>query len=251
MYYAQDEERQGESMNEYDLRGRVALVTGGASGLGAAAVASLRAAGARVAIFDRETNGIDGAIAGDIARSADVDAAVAAVTAELGPVDVLVNSAGIGGPWRSALELSDDEWSQVLAINATGAFNVCRAVIPEMVERRYGRVVLISSIAGKDGNPLLPAYAASKAAVIALAKSLARDVAASGVLVNVVTPAVFETPMTSEQPTATQELMKAAVPLGRMGRPAEAAALITWLASEDCSFSTGAVFDLSGGRSTY
>lgn len=251
MYYAQDEERQGESMNEYDLRGRVALVTGGASGLGAAAVASLRAAGARVAIFDRETNGIGGAIAGDIARSADVDAAVAAVTAELGPVDVLVNSAGIGGPWRSALELSDDEWSQVLAINATGAFNVCRAVIPEMVERRYGRVVLISSIAGKDGNPLLPAYAASKAAVIALAKSLARDVAASGVLVNVVTPAVFETPMTSEQPTATQELMKAAVPLGRMGRPAEAAALITWLASEDCSFSTGAVFDLSGGRSTY
>jgi NAD(P)-dependent dehydrogenase (short-subunit alcohol dehydrogenase family) len=251
MYYAQDEEREGESMNEYDLGGRVALVTGGASGLGAAAVASLRAAGARVAIFDRETNGISGAIAGDIARSADVDAAVAAVTAELGAVDVLVNSAGIGGPWRSALELSDDEWSQILAINATGAFNVCRAVIPGMVQRGYGRVVLISSIAGKDGNPLLPAYSASKAAVIALAKSLARDVAASGVLVNVVTPAVFETPMTSEQPAATQELMKAAVPLGRMGRPAEAAALITWLASEDCSFSTGAVFDLSGGRSTH
>jgi NAD(P)-dependent dehydrogenase (short-subunit alcohol dehydrogenase family) len=251
MYYAQDEEWEGESMNEYDLGGRVALVTGGASGLGAAAVASLRAAGARVAIFDRETNGISGAIAGDIARSADVDAAVAAVTAELGAVDVLVNSAGIGGPWRSALELSDDEWSQILAINATGAFNVCRAVIPGMVQRGYGRVVLISSIAGKDGNPLLPAYSASKAAVIALAKSLARDVAASGVLVNVVTPAVFETPMTSEQPAATQELMKAAVPLGRMGRPAEAAALITWLASEDCSFSTGAVFDLSGGRSTH
>jgi 3-oxoacyl-[acyl-carrier protein] reductase len=251
MYYAQSEWRGGNSVNEYDLRGRVALVTGGASGLGAAAVDGLRGAGARVAIFDRDTRGIQDAIAGDISRSEDVNAAVAAVTAQLGPIDVLVNSAGIGGPWRSALELSDDEWSQILAINATGTFNACRAVIPGMVQRGYGRVVLISSIAGKDGNPLLPAYAASKAAVIALAKSLGRELAASGVLVNVITPAVFETPMTNDQPAETQERMRGAVPLGRMGRPAEAAALINWLASEDCSFSTGAVFDLSGGRSTY
>jgi NAD(P)-dependent dehydrogenase (short-subunit alcohol dehydrogenase family) len=239
------------SVNAYDLHGRVALVTGGASGLGAAVAAALRSAGAKVAIFDRDPRGVEGAIRGDISQSVDVDAAVRRVADELGGIDILVNCAGIGGPWRSGLELSDEDWAEIMAINATGAFNVCRAAIPEMVRRGYGRVVLLSSIAGKEGSPLLPAYSAAKAAVIALAKSFARDVAGSGVLVNVVTPAVFETPMSTDLPAQTQQRMVSAVPLGRMGRPAEAAALISWLSSEDCSFSTGAVFDLSGGRSTY
>jgi 3-oxoacyl-[acyl-carrier protein] reductase len=136
-----------------------------------------------------------------------------------------------------------------MRINAGGTFRVCRAVVPGMVSRGYGRVVLVSSIAGKEGNPLLPAYAASKAAVIAFARSLGRDVAGSGVLVNAVAPAVVETPMASDQSPEIQQMMVSAVPMGRMGRPDEAAALITWLSSDACSFSTGAVYDLSGGRS--
>jgi NAD(P)-dependent dehydrogenase (short-subunit alcohol dehydrogenase family) len=237
-------------MNRYDVAGRVALVTGGASGIGAAAAAALRAGGATVWVLDRDVSAVDRpALAADVTRSAEVDAAVEEVVAATGRLDILVHSAGISGPWRSALELSDAEWGGILEVNATGTFYVCRAAVPSMVERGYGRVVLIASIAGAEGNALLPAYAASKAAVIAFGKSLARDVAQDGVLVNVVAPAVIETPMALEQDAETQERMVAAVPLGRMGRPDEAGALIAWLASEDCSFSTGAVYDLSGGRS--
>jgi 3-oxoacyl-[acyl-carrier protein] reductase len=239
-------------MNHYDLSGRAALVTGGASGLGAAAAAALVAAGARVAVFDRQAAALGGpAVAGDISDFAQVTAAVDRINEQLGPVDILVNSAGIAGPWLSALTLDEPEWTRIMTVNATGTFNICRAVVPGMVDRGYGRVVLVSSVAGKEGNPLLPAYAASKAAVIAFGKSIARDVAGTGVLVNLITPAVFETPMAIDQPAEIVDRMVSSVPLGRMGKPSEAAALICWLCSEDCSFSTGAVFDISGGRSVY
>lgn len=238
-------------MNEYDFRGRIAVVTGGASGIGAAAVAALRAGGAAVWVLDRDVAGVKGpALQADVARSAEVDAAVERVIAEHGRLDVLVHSAGISGPWGSAFELTDADWAALLDVNATGTFYVCRAAIPAMVERGYGRVALVASIAGREGNPLIPAYAASKAAMIAFGKSIARDVAGTGVLVNIVAPAVIETPMAIEQDEQTRARMVAAVPLGRMGRPEEAAALIAWLCSEDCSFSTGAVYDLSGGRAT-
>jgi 2-dehydro-3-deoxy-L-rhamnonate dehydrogenase (NAD+) len=236
-------------MNRYDLNGRSALVTGGASGLGAAAAEALRAGGATVTVFDRDVESPgEGAIAGDVTDLAVLEAAVGEIEEREGSLDILVHSAGISGPWQSALELPEAEWRRILEINATGAFLACRAAVPGMVERGYGRVVLLASIAGREGSPLLPAYSASKAAVIALAKSLGRDVAGSGVLVNVVSPAAFATPMSLKQPEEIRAAMAAAIPLGRMGEPEEAGALIAWLCSEDCSFSTGAVFDLTGGR---
>jgi NAD(P)-dependent dehydrogenase (short-subunit alcohol dehydrogenase family) len=235
-------------MNTYDLAGRVALVTGGASGIGAAAAALLRASGAQVWVLDREAVG-PAAFVADVTSSAQVDTAVAGLLREAGRLDVLVHCAGISGPWKSALELTDEEWRTIIDVNATGTFHVCRSAIPPMVREGYGRVVLMASIAGREGNPLIPAYAASKAAMIVFGKSLARDLAGTGVLVNMVAPAVIETPMSVGQDEQTRERMVAAVPLGRMGRPEEAAALIAWLSSEDCSFSTGAVYDLTGGRS--
>lgn len=236
-------------MNAYDLGGRVAMVTGGAGGLGAAAVEALTEAGAAVTVFDREQPaGETPWIQGDVTEMASLEAAVAAIEAEHGSLDVLVHSAGIPGPWRSTLQLSEEDWRRVLEVNATGAFLACRAVVPGMIGRGYGRVVMISSIAGREGNALLPAYSASKAAVIAFTKSLGRDVAGTGVLVNAISPAAFATPMSLEQPEEIQAGMKAAIPLGRFGEPRELGALVAWLSSEDCSFATGAVFDISGGR---
>jgi 3-oxoacyl-[acyl-carrier protein] reductase len=237
-------------VNDYDLRRRVALVTGGASGLGAAAAARLARSGARVAVLDRApATGPHYPVAADVTQVEQVADAVAAVELALGPIDVLVHSAGVGGPWGSAFALDLDEWRRLVDINLTGTFVVCRAVVPGMVARGYGRAVLVSSVAGKEGHPLLAAYASAKAGVIALTKSLAREVAGSGVLINAVTPAAFATPMATEQPPELVQRMVDAAPLGRLGEPDEAAAMITWLASEECSFSTGAVFDLSGGRS--
>ncbi len=236
-------------MNTYDLSGRVAMVTGGASGLGAAAVEALVAAGAAVTIFDRtEPTGGTPWIEGDVTDSSSLAAAVAQIEAEHGSLDVLVHSAGIPGPWQSTLHLAEEDWRRVLEVNATGAFLACKAVVPGMIGRGYGRVVMISSIAGREGNALLPAYSASKAAVIAFTKSLGRDLAGTGVLVNAVSPAAFATPMSTEQPEEIQAGMRAAIPLGRFGEPRELGALVAWLSSEDCSFATGAVFDISGGR---
>jgi 2-dehydro-3-deoxy-L-rhamnonate dehydrogenase (NAD+) len=231
-------------LNRYDVTGRVALVTGGASGIGAAVVARLREGGARVAVFDRAD---DADFTGDISRSADIAAAVA----ELGPVDILVNSAGIPGQSLHTADVPDEEWERVLAINATGSFYACRAVAPGMVERGYGRIVLIASIAGKDGNPMAAAYSASKAAVIALTKAVGKDLAGTGVLVNCVAPAVIETPILDGLSEEHIGYMVERIPLGRMGTAEEVAALVCWLASEDCSFSTGATFDISGGRAVY
>ena len=238
-------------MNTYDFTGRVALVTGGASGIGAATAQRLRAGGAEVAVFDREP--VEGyvSLTGDIASSADVDAAVARAEEELGRIDVLVNSAGIPGESLRTVDVSDEEWQRVFAINANGSFYMCRAVLPGMIERGYGRIVLVASIAGKEGNPMAAAYSASKAAVIAMTKAIGKDVAGSGVLVNCIAPAVIETPILAGLSQQHVDYMVERIPLGRMGTPDEVAALICWLASEDCSFSTGATYDVSGGRAVY
>jgi 3-oxoacyl-[acyl-carrier protein] reductase len=232
----------------YDFTGRVALVTGGASGIGAAVVERLRNGGAEVVTFDRDP-GAD--IQGDVSRSADLAAAVGQVESEHGRLDVLVNSAGIPGESLRTVDVTDEEWERVLAINAGGSFFACRAALPGMIERGYGRIVLVASIAGKDGNPMAAAYSASKAAVIAMTKAIAKDVAGTGVIVNCVTPAVIETPILEGLSEDHIRYMVERIPLGRMGTADEVAALICWLASEDCSFSTGAAFDISGGRAVY
>ena len=231
-------------MNSYDFQGRVALVTGGASGIGAAVAGQLRAGGAKVATFDRAGSAD---FSGDISRSVDIAAAVA----ELGTVDILVNSAGVPGESLHTVDVPDKEWERVLAINATGSFYACRAVVPGMVERGYGRIVLLASIAGKEGNPMAAAYSASKAAVIALTKAIGKDLAGTGVLVNCIAPAVIETPILEGLSEEHIGYMVERIPLGRMGTAEEVARLVCWLASEDGSFSTGATYDISGGRAVF
>jgi 2-dehydro-3-deoxy-L-rhamnonate dehydrogenase (NAD+) len=237
--------------NTYDFHGRVALVTGGASGIGAATAERLSTGGAEVAVFDRDPVDDYLSLTGDIASSADVGAAVERVERELGRIDVLVNSAGIPGESIRTIEVSDEEWQRVLAINANGSFFMCRAVLPGMVERGYGRIVLVASIAGKEGNPMAAAYSASKAAVIAMTKAIGKDVAGTGVLVNCIAPAVIETPILDGLSQHHIDYMVERIPLGRMGKAEEVAALACFLASEDLSFSTGAAYDISGGRAVY
>ena len=231
----------------------MALVTGGASGIGEAVVQRLVSEGAAVASFDLQPAASDGVLSlgGDVTKSVEVDTAVKRAEAELGPLDVLVCSAGVPGDSLPSLEISDEEWRRVLAINADGVFFCNRAVAPGMVERGYGRIVNVASIAGKEGNPMAAAYSASKAAVIALTKAIGKDLARTGVAVNCVAPAVIETPILEGVSEEHIEYMVERVPMGRMGRADEVAALICWLASEECSFSTGATYDISGGRAVY
>jgi 2-dehydro-3-deoxy-L-rhamnonate dehydrogenase (NAD+) len=239
-------------VNRYDFDGRVALVTGGASGIGAATVERLRAGGARVAVFDRqEAGGETLSIQGDIARSADADAAVERVLSELGGLDVLVNCAGVPGKSLRTLDVPDDEWERVFAVNAHGTFWFCRAAARVMVDRGYGRIVNVASIAGKEGNPPAAAYSGSKAAVIGFTKAIGKDLAGTGVLVNCIAPAVIDTPILQGLSQDHLDYMVERIPLGRLGRADEVAALICWLASEEMSFSTGACFDISGGRAVY
>ena len=241
-------------MNAYGFRGRVALVTGGASGIGAATVELLRASGAEVAVFDLAPDGQTQdvlAIQGDVTSSADADAAVKKVESELGPLDVLVCSAGVGGDSVRAIDMPDEEWRRVFAINCDGTFFFNRAAVRGMSERGYGRVVNVASIAGKEGNPMASAYSASKAAVIGLTKSIAKEVADTGVLVNCIAPAVIDTPILSQLSEEHIGYMLQKIPLGRVGKPEEVARLIAYLASEDLSFATGACFDISGGRAVY
>ncbi len=226
--------------NTYGFEGRVALVTGGASGIGAAAAELLRAGGADVHVFDLE-NGED------VRDSAQLTAAVE----RLLRLDVLICAAGVGGDSLHTEEVDDDEWRRVHEINLDGVFYANRAAVPKMKEGGYGRIVNIASIAGKEGNPMAAAYSSSKAAVIGLTKAVGKDVAGSGILVNCIAPAVINTPILGQLSEEHIGYMTSRIPLGRMGEPAEVAALICWLASEDMTFSTAACFDISGGRATY
>ena len=191
------------------------------------------------------------ALTGDVSQSADVEEAVALARHELGPIDVLVCSAGVPGASLHSVDVPDEEWHRVMRINADGVFFCNRAVIPSMVERGYGRIVNVASIAGKEGNPMAVAYSASKAAVIAMTKAIGKDVAQTGVLVNCVAPAVIDTPILEGITDEHLDYMVDRIPMGRMGEPDEAAALVCWLASDECSFSTGATYDISGGRAVY
>ena len=222
---------------------RRALVTGGASGLGAATVERLRADGLEVVALD--------VAGGDVSCDVTDEDALRRVAGEVGPVDVLVNSAGVVGPNKPLLETTTQEWRRVLDINVLGTVSAMRVLVPGMRERGWGRVVNIASMAGKDGNPNLSAYSASKAAVIGLTKSIGKELATSGVLVNAIAPAVIATPMNEDNDPAVLEYMTSLIPMKRIGRPEEVAELIAFLASDRVSFSTGAVYDISGGRATY
>jgi NAD(P)-dependent dehydrogenase (short-subunit alcohol dehydrogenase family) len=242
-----------------DLNGRNAVVTGGASGLGFAIAERLALSGAHVVIWDINDEAAEAAgkklggfaIAADVSDLASVTHAVAKTLGIVSTIDVLINNAGITGPNVKLWEYPAEDWRQVFTVNVDGTFHCCRAVVPLMRERNYGRIVNIASIAGKDGNPNASAYSASKAAVIALTKSLGKELADTAVRVNCVTPAAVRTPLFAQMTQAHIDYMLSKIPLGRFGEPQEVAALVTWLASEECSFSTGAVFDLSGGRATY
>jgi NAD(P)-dependent dehydrogenase (short-subunit alcohol dehydrogenase family) len=226
--------------NHYGFEGRVALVTGGASGIGAAAVERLAEGGADVHVFDL-ANGED------VRDSARLTAAVE----QLPRLDILVCAAGVGGDSLHTEDVSDEEWERVHAINLNGVFYANRAALPKMKAAGYGRIVNIASIAGKEGNPMAGAYSSSKGAVIALTKAIGKDVAGSGVLVNCIAPAVINTPILEQITEEHIGYMTARIPLGRVGETSEVAALICWLASDEMTFSTGACFDISGGRATY
>lgn len=248
-------------MNQIDLNGRVAIVTGGAQGIGRAVAERLAASGAKVAIWD-----LDGKLANEAAAaigpaasglSIDVtDAkAVNAAAAELeqrhGSVDILVTSAGIAGPNLKTWEYPLDEWAKIMRLNVDGTLHCCQAVIPGMLKRNYGRLVLVASIAGKEGNPNASAYSASKAAVIALTKSLGKELAQQDIAVNCITPAAARTRIFDQMSEEHIGYMLAKIPRGRFLLPEEVASMVAFLASAENSFTTGAVFDLSGGRATY
>jgi 3-oxoacyl-[acyl-carrier protein] reductase len=226
------------------MQTRRALVTGGSSGLGRACAARLRQDGLDVVTLDV-------AHGSDLQVDVSDDAAVAAAVRELGPVDVLLNSAGVIGPNRPLWETTAEDWQATFAVNVFGIVSLCRAVIPGMRERGWGRIVNFASIAGKDGNPNLSAYSATKAAVIGLTKSLGKELALDGVLVNAIAPAVIDTEMNAKTAPEVLAHITSLIPMKRIGRPEEVAELVAWLASDRCTFSTGAVYDLSGGRATY
>lgn len=246
-------------MNQLDLEGRNAVVTGGASGLGLAVAARLVKSGANVVIWDLDMQAGRAAekhlgassISADVSDLGSVTGAVEKTLGIIPTIDILINSAGISGPNARLWEYPADDWKRVFAVNVEGTFYCCRAIAPLMRDRNYGRIINIASVAGKEGNPNASAYSASKAAVIALTKSLGKELADTSVRVNCVTPAAVRTPLFAQMTQAHIDYMLSKIPLGRLGEPHEVAALVAWLASEECSFSTGAVFDLSGGRSTY
>ncbi|HXD41164.1 MAG TPA: SDR family NAD(P)-dependent oxidoreductase [Ramlibacter sp.] len=248
-------------MNQLDFNGRHAIVTGGATGLGYAIAARLLASGGSVTLWDRDLAGAQRALGTlgakaqavevDVGRHDSVQAAVQSTLRHTQRVDALVNSAGITGPNTRLWDYPVDAWRQVIDVNLNGLFHCCREIVPLMRDAGYGRIVNIASVAGKDGNPNASAYSASKAAVIALTKSLGKELADTGVRVNCVTPAAVKTAIFEQMSEEHIQFMLSKIPMGRFGMPDEVAAMVAWLCTEECSFSTGAVFDLSGGRSTY
>jgi 2-dehydro-3-deoxy-L-rhamnonate dehydrogenase (NAD+) len=250
-------------MNQLDLADQSAIVTGGARGIGYAISRRLLQSGASVCLWDRDAAALKEAeeklarlgkvrgVAVDVTDEASVRAAVEATTGHLGFISVLVNNAGIAGNNAKTWEMDVADWRRVVDIDLTGVFLCCRAVVPKLLEHGYGRIVNIASIAGKEGNPNAAHYSAAKAGVMALTKSLGKELAGRNICVNCVTPAVIETDILSQCSQQHIDYMRSKIPMNRFGRVEEAAALVGWLCSADCSFSTGAVFDLSGGRATY
>jgi len=243
------------------MNGRHAVITGGATGLGYAIAQRMLASGASVTLWDRDTQALAKACAElgpkahgvtvDVGEHASVVAAVGQTLTQSAVIDALVNSAGITGPNTKVWSYPVADWQKVMQVNLNGLFYCCREITPHMRERNYGRIVNIASVAGKDGNPNASAYSASKAAVMALTKSLGKELADTGVRVNCVTPAAVKTAIFDQMSPEHIAFMLSKIPMARFGTPEEVAAMVSWLCTEDCSFSTGAVFDLSGGRSTY
>ncbi len=248
-------------MNQLDLQGRNAVVTGGAAGIGFAIAQRLAASGARLSLWDRDPQALEraaSAVGGgahtarlDVSDEGEVARALQSTLAALARVDVLVCSAGVTGPNATTWEYPVAAWKEVLDVNLTGVFLCNRALVPHLRANDYGRIVNIASIAGKEGNPNASAYSASKAGVISLTKSLGKELAKTGIRVNCVTPAAVRTGMFSQMSQAHIDFMLSKIPMGRFGTVEEIAALVAWLCTEECSFSTGAVFDLSGGRAVY
>ena len=240
---------------------RTALVTGAARGIGFAIAERLIADGSRVAVVDIDGAAVTAvatqlgknalAVIADVTQTADVERAVATPVERWGRLDIVVNNAGITGRSFPIWELSDEDWQTVIDCDLTSVFLVCRAAVKHMLAAGGGRIINIASVAGKDGNPTLVPYSTAKAGVIGLTKALAKEVATKNIFVNAVAPAMIETDLLKQMEPATVDLLRSKIPMGRLGKPAEVAALVAWLASEECSFSTGAVYDLSGGRATY
>ena len=250
-------------MNQIDLKNRVAIITGGAQGIGYATAERMLGSGASVMLWDQDAPllasakaqlaalGRVGTVQVELTDEAAVAKATAQTVAEFGRIDILVNNAGITGGNGTTWELAPDVWRRVVEVNLIAPYLTCRAVVPQMLKQGYGRIVNVASVAGKEGNPNASHYSASKAALIALTKSLAKELATKGVMVNAITPAAAKTAMFATMAQSHIDFMLSKIPMGRFLEVDEAAAMIAWLASEDCSFSTGAVFDLSGGRATY
>ena len=250
-------------MNQIDLKGRVAIITGGAQGIGYAIAERMLASGAAVVLWDADAGKLAEAkatLAGqgsvttsavELTSEAGVGAATQAALDAHGRIDILVNNAGITGGNGTTWELAPEIWRRVVEVNLVAPYLVCRAVVPHMLARGYGRIVNIASVAGKEGNPNASHYSASKAGLIALTKSLGKELAGKGVLVNAVSPAAAKTAMFATMTQAHIDFMLSKIPMGRFLEVSEAAAMVAWLASEDCSFTTGSVVDLSGGRATY
>jgi 3-oxoacyl-[acyl-carrier protein] reductase len=247
-------------INQGRFAGRAAIITGGASGLGLESARRITAEGGKVCLWDldaaaletaRTETGAVHAIALDVSDAKAVEAAAAESARLLGKVDVLINSAGITGATQPVIGYPIDSWLKVMDVNVNGLFYCCRAIAPMMVEAGYGRIVNISSVAGKEGNPNASAYSAAKAAVLGFTKSLGKELATKGVIVNAVTPATFDSPILQGVPQSHIDYMRSRIPMGRLGTAEENAAAVCWLASEDCSFTTGSTLDTSGGRTTY